>query len=140
MKKYLAFFLIFGIGKSYAQADTAVIVHKDPRIDLLVKKQMQINEETTRDSRRNIPGFRIQVINSIDRNLVFAAKTKIYQLYPDLKSYLIYQSPNYKLKVGNFRTEEEAGPYLEQISKLFPTGVYTVRDIIDVKPDGSQPE
>jgi hypothetical protein len=136
MKRFFVFFLLFEAGKAFPQADSAtVILRKDPRIDLLVKKQMQINEETTRESRRNIPGFRIQVVNSIDRNQVFAAKSKIYQQYPDLKSYLIYQSPNYKLRVGNFKTEEEAGPYLEQISKLFPTGVYIVRDIIDVKPD-----
>jgi hypothetical protein len=136
MKKILLLCLIFMAQRNFAQTDsTGIAVHKDPRVDLLIKKQMQINEETTRDSRRNIPGFRIQVINSSDRNQVFAVKTKIYQLYPDLKSYLIYQSPYYKLKVGNFKTEEEAAPYLEQISKLFPSGVYTVRDIIDVKPD-----
>jgi hypothetical protein len=136
MKKILLLCSIFMAQRNFAQTDsTGIAVHKDPRVDLLIKKQMQINEETTRDSRRNIPGFRIQVINSSDRNQVFAVKTKIYQLYPDLKSYLIYQSPYYKLKVGNFKTEEEAAPYLEQISKLFPSGVYTVRDIIDVKPD-----
>ena len=136
MKKILLLCLIFMAQRNFAQTDsTGIAVHKDPRVDLLIKKQMQINEETTRDSRRNIPGFRIQVFNSSDRNQVFAVKTKIYQLYPDLKSYLIYQSPYYKLKVGNFKTEEEAAPYLEQISKLFPSGVYTVRDIIDVKPD-----
>ena len=28
----------------------SVIVHKDPRIDLLVKKQIQINEETSREA------------------------------------------------------------------------------------------
>ena len=136
MKKFFVVFLLFGTGKGFAQSDSAsVVIRKDPRIDLLIKKQMQINEETTKDSRRNIPGFRILVINSIDRNQVFSVKTRIYQEYPDLKSYLIYQSPNYKLKVGNFKTEEEAAPLLEQLSKLFPTGVYIIRDIIEVKPD-----
>jgi hypothetical protein len=136
MKKILLFCLLFIAQRIFGQTDSASItVRKDPRVDLLIKKQMQINEETTRDSRRNIPGFRIQVINSSDRNQVFAVKTRIYQLYPDLKSYLIYQSPYYKLKVGNFKSEEEAAPYLEQISKLYPSGVYTVHDIIDVRPD-----
>src|SRR5437763_1797800 len=52
------------------------LIHKDPRIDSLIKKQIQINELTTRDSRRNIPGYRIQVAKSNDRNQVFAIKTK----------------------------------------------------------------
>ena len=131
---FLFFFLL--AGRLMAQSDTStVILQKDPRVDLLVKKQIQINEETTRDSRRNIPGFRIQVINSSDRNRVFAVKTKVYQQYPELKPYLMYQPPNYKLKLGNFRTAEEAQPYLDQLTKLFPTGVYIIHDIIEVKPD-----
>ena len=111
------------------------LIYRDPRVDSLIKKQIQINEETTRDSRRNIPGFRIQVASSNDRNLVFNIKTKIYQLYPELKPYLIYQPPNYKLKVGNFKTPEEADPYLQKLMQNFPSGVYLVPDIIEVKPD-----
>ena len=111
------------------------LIYRDPRVDSLIKKQIQINEVTTRDSRRNIPGFRIQVASSNDRNLVFNIKTKIYQLYPELKPYLIYQPPNYKLKVGNFKTPEEAEPYLQKLSQDFPSGVYLVHDIIEVKPD-----
>src|SRR6478735_3948569 len=119
-------------GAAYAQ-DT--LIHKDPRIDSLIKKQIQINEVTTRDSRRNIPGYRIQVANSNDRNQVFAIKTRIYQLYPELKPYLSYQPPNYKLKVGNFKTPEEAEEYLQKLTRDFPSDVYLVHDTIEVKPD-----
>ena len=121
-------------GVAYAQ-DSLVMITVDPRVDSLMKKQIQINEVTTRDSRRNIPGYRIQVANSNDRNQVFAIKTKIYQMYPELKPYLIYQPPNYKLKVGNFKTPEEAEPYLQKLTQNFPSGVYIIHDIIEVKPD-----
>jgi len=136
VKNISLIFLLLFAGKLLAQPDTnSVLLQKDPRIDLLIRKQIQINEETTRDSRRNIPGFRIQVINSSDRNKVFAVKTKVYQQYPELKPYLMYQPPNYKLKLGNFKTAEEAQPYVDQLTKLFPTGVYVIHDIIEVKPD-----
>jgi hypothetical protein len=123
--------------KATAQVDSTsgVVVHKDPRIDLLVKKQIDINEETTRDTRRTMSGYRIQVINSNDRNKVFAVKAKIYQSYPELKPYLMYQPPFYKLKVGNFKTKEEAEEYRKELSREYPTGLYIVRDIIEVKPD-----
>jgi hypothetical protein len=122
--------------RALAQVDSGtVIVHKDPRIDDLVRKQIQINEETTRESRRNIPGFRIQVINSTDRNKVFAAKTRIYQEFPDLKPYLLYQAPNYKLRVGNFRTQEEAEDFEKQLARLFPSGLFIIRDVIEVSPN-----
>jgi hypothetical protein len=116
------------------QADSGgVAVVKDPRIDQLVRKQIAINEETTRESRRNVPGFRIQVINSPDRSKVFVAKGKIYQEFPDMKPYLMYQAPNYKLKVGNFKTQEEAEDAVKQLSRLFPSGLYIIRDIIEIK-------
>jgi hypothetical protein len=136
MKKFFFIGLLFLGSKLLAQTDSSsVLIQKDPRVDLLIKKQMEINELTTRDSRRNIPGYRIEVINSPDRNKVFAAKTRIYQQYPELKPYIMYQAPNYKLKVGNFRTPDEAEPYINQLSKLFPSGVYVVHDIIEIKLD-----
>jgi hypothetical protein len=131
MKIFLILLLLYN-GIAYAQDS---LIYRDPRVDSLIKKQIQINEITTRDSRRNIPGYRIQVANSVDRNQVFAIKTKIYQSYPELKPYLIYQPPNYKLKVGNFKTPEEAEPYLQKLTQDFPSGVYLVHDVIEVKLD-----
>jgi SPOR domain len=130
--KFLLMLAFLYNGVLYAQDS---LIYRDPRVDSLIKKQIQINEVTTRDSRRNIPGYRIQVANSTDRNQVFAIKTKIYQVYPELKPYLIYQPPNYKLKVGNFRTPEEAEPYLQKLTQDFQSGVFLVHDIIEVKPD-----
>ena len=126
----------FSLG-AFAQADStsSIVIHKDPRIDALVKKQAQVNEETTRDARRNMPGFRIQVINTSDRNAAISAKTKVYQLYPELKAYLLYQSPYFRLRVGNFRDKEEADDYLKALSKQFSGNVFLVRDIVEVKPE-----
>ncbi|QEC40397.1 SPOR domain-containing protein [Pseudobacter ginsenosidimutans] len=119
-----------------AQTDTGtVVVHKDPRIELLVKKQIEINEFTTRNARRSAPGFRIQVVSTNDRNKAFTAKSTIYQQFPELKAYLLYQSPFYKLKVGNFLKREDAEEYLTAIKQYFPTGVYIVRDVIEVNPE-----
>jgi len=115
-----------------AQTDStsSIVIHKDPRLDLLIKKQTQINEVTTRDARRNIAGYRLQVINTSDRN---SAKTKIYQLYPELKAYLLYQAPYFRLRVGNFKDKEEAEEYRKSLSKEFPNSVFLVRDIIEIK-------
>ena len=136
MKKVLILVLIFCADRSFAQTDSGVVVvHKDPRVDLLIKKQIQINDITTRDSRRNVAGFRILVISSNDRNKVFSAKAKIYQQYPELKPYILYLPPNYKLKVGNFKTQEEAQPYFDRLLKMYPTGVYIIHDVIEVKPE-----
>ena len=119
----------------FAQADTAtVIVKKDPRLDLLVKKHIEANEVITRDLRRSAAGYRILVINTTDRAKATEAKTTMYQAFPELKSYLLFQSPKFHLKVGNFRDRAEAEVYLESIKQTFPSGVYIVRDTIEVDP------
>jgi hypothetical protein len=133
-------FLVLGIitaSIAYAQDSSSVVIKKDARIDLLIKKQAQINEETTRDARSTMPGFRIQVINTHDRNKAIAAKTKVYQLYPELKPYLKYQAPSFRLNVGNFRTRQEADEYTKKLAKHFQNNVFIVRDIIEVKPERS---
>ncbi|HLY71993.1 MAG TPA: hypothetical protein VKR53_19800 [Puia sp.] len=134
MKKILITICCLFATKLFAQANS-VVVHKDPRVDSLINKQIQINEETTRDSRRNVPGYRILVITSNDRNKVFNVKAQIYQQYPELQPYIMYQPPNYKLKLGNFKTPEEAQLYSDKLIKLYPTGVYIIHDVIEVKPD-----
>ena len=118
------------------QIDTnSVIVHKDPRIDLLVKKQIQINEETSREARRISKGYRLLVINTIKRDETTAAKTKVYTFFPELKSYLLYQTPYFKLKVGNFKDRKEAEDYRERLQKYFPKGVFIMNDTIELKLD-----
>lgn len=134
MKKILLFTVLLASLNAGAQTDSGlVVVRKDPRVALLVKKQAQINEQTTRSSRRNVPGYRIQILNTIDRNAALDAKTKAYQLYPELKAYLIYQAPYYRIRVGNFKTKGEADEYIKDLSRNFDNNVYMVRDVIEVK-------
>ncbi|MBL7750770.1 MAG: SPOR domain-containing protein [Chitinophagaceae bacterium] len=110
-----------------------VIVHKDPRLDVLIKKQIQINEETTREARKNIKGYRLLVINTNNREEALAAKTKVYTYFPELRPYLIWQSPFFKLKVGNFRDRKDADEYRKKMAAYFPKGVFIINDIIEVK-------
>lgn len=122
---------------STAVPQDSVIVHKDPRVDLLVNKQIEINEFTTRASRRSAPGYRVLVISSTDRKKVIEAKTRMYREFPELKVYMMYQSPFFRLKVGNFKEREEAEQYLANIQRIYPTGVYVVTDTIEVRPEAN---
>lgn len=121
----------------FLQDSTSVILRKDPRIDMLVKKQIELNEYNTREARRYVQGYRILIINSNNRNLANDAKARLYTKFPELKSYLIYQSPNFKLKAGNFRESRDAEAYLKRIKTLFPGNIFVIRDMIEVNPDKS---
>lgn len=132
----LLIILLTGYVAALAQTDSGTVaVHKDPRVDLLVNKQIEINEVTTRQSRRNAPGFRILVISSNSRNKVTEVKTVIYREFPELKAYMMYQAPFFRLKVGNFKERTEAESYLPLIESLIKTKVYVVPDTIEVRPE-----
>jgi len=116
-------------------ADTNyVVIHKDPRVDLLIKKQAQINEETSRAGRRTDKGFRLLLISTSSRDEALSAKTKVYTYFPELKAYLWHQSPYYKVKAGNFKDRKEAEAYQKKLNVYFPKGVFIMNDIIEVKP------
>ena len=135
------FALIFVLAGFIAQAQTvsvdtsSVIVHKDQRLDVMVKKQAEINLALKKANARTMKGFRLLVINTNKRDDAIAAKSKIYQSFPELKSYLIYQSPYFKLKAGNFKTRDEALQYQKFLSPYFPKGVFVIMDIIEVTPE-----
>jgi len=139
MKPLLVFLLSFSSHLSFSQQtaidSSSVVIHKDQRIDLLIKKQSEINEVTTRDARRVAKGFRLLVMNTNKRDEAISAKTRLYQYFPELKSYLIYQSPYYKLKAGNFKERKDADAYQKKLSAFFPKGVFVMNDLIEVKPD-----
>ena len=117
--------------------NSKVSVQKDNRIDLLIKKQIQVNEETSRQSRRQDKGFRLLVISTTLREEALAAKTKVYTYFPELKAYLFHQSPYYRVKAGNFKERKEAEQYQRRLELLFPKGVFIINDIIEVKLKGA---
>ena len=117
-----------------------VVVHKDPRIELLMTKQAEINEVTSRDSRKTGKGFRLMIISTNNRDEAIAAKTKIYTYFPELKAYLWHQSPYYKVKAGNFKDRKEAEIYQERLNTYFPKGVFIMNDIVELKLEKSKEE
>ena len=143
-----AFGIVFFAACSLAQDTTlkvmdtssSVVIHKDQRVDMLIRKQIEINEETSRDARRIARGFRLLVVNTNKRDEALTAKTKVYTYFPELKPYLIYQSPYYKLKVGNFKERKDAEAYQKKLNDFFPKGVFVINDIIEVKLDTDPPD
>jgi hypothetical protein len=143
MKKMFLLAAVFSALNCLSQDTTGVdtntvLVHKDPRIDLLVTKQAQINEETSRDSRKTAKGFRLMIISTNNRDEAISAKAKVYTYFPELKAYLWHQSPYYKVKAGNFKDRKEAEAYQKRLNVYFSNGVFIMNDIVEVKPEKTE--
>lgn len=114
-----------------SNTEGGVKVVKDSRLDLLVKKQIYINTLAI----RNQPGFRVQVISTNKRNEANDIKAKVMQLYPDYRTYLDYQPPYFKVRIGDFKSREEATELREKLSDNFPGGIFVVPAIINLSPE-----
>lgn len=77
-------------------------------------------------------GFRIQIMYTDVRDEVYKSKGAMYKEFPDLSSYVEYEQPYYKLRVGDFKSRLEATYYLQQVVTLYP-GAFIVRDKIKIK-------
>jgi len=112
----------------FAQAD----IVKDPRIDLLVAKQHELNKKAYIENNRTASGFRILVVNTNDRNKAMDVKSTLMREFPDHKTYLIYQSPYFKIQIGNFRDRNDANSLLNLVKRIYSTGVFVVPSVIEV--------
>jgi len=130
MKKILFLTLMFPIFV-FSQSDTTfntkgeIISINQKGVDKLVSKYKQILKKTG-----GVEGWRIQLIFKDQKEEILPYQIKFTNLYPDIPVQIAFDSPNYKLTVGNFRTRNEALKIKHQISKNFP-GAYPVPIIID---------
>lgn len=113
----------------------SVILNKDHRLDILTAKQVQINKRTAMMTSSGLyRGYRIQVISTNKRDLAFKIKAELLARFPDQKSYAMFQSPYFKVRIGNFIRKEEAERLRKQLMKFYPQGVYVVEDAIEYTP------
>lgn len=142
MKELLLIISLFTISVFIAKAQepgkdsfATVIVHKDPRFDQLAAKQAEINKYAYMSTSHFVRGFRIQAANTQNRDEANAVKAELLRRFPDQKSYLLYQAPNFRVRIGNFLTQKDASQLRKMISALYPDkGVYIVPDIVEHIP------
>lgn len=132
MKKSLIYFALFifvsCMTEIYAQSEN-ITIQADSRVNELIDRHIRLNQVANK-----IPGFRIQLFISsgnFSRQNAITEKTKFETNFPNDPSYLIFNTPNYILRVGNFRTRLEAEAYRQKILSIYPEA-YIVRDEIEI--------
>ncbi|MEO5781926.1 MAG: SPOR domain-containing protein [Ginsengibacter sp.] len=140
MKKLIFSILCLTALRSFGQTDSVntipVIIHKDFRLDILARKEAELNLAAIKAAARTGMGYRLQVLSTNDRALAMKTRTELLQKYPDQKVYMFYQAPYVKLTFGNFTTKQEAELYKNQISRMLGgASVYTLSQRIEIKPE-----
>ncbi len=127
MNRLLFLVLFFFSHQALAQTKGEVIVVKNPLIDSLIAKRIELNKvkptTTNPGSSAVFPsmGYRVQIYYGSDRREVFAEQNRFKASYPKLNTYITYKEPNYYLRVGDYRTRLEAQNFLTELRPNYPT-------------------
>ena len=124
----------------HAQFAKSPHVARDPRLDKLVDKQIELNKEALKSRVIIEQGFRILVIATNKRDIAIKAKSILLKKFPDQKSYLYYQSPNFKVFFGNYRTEKEAEEMRNKLQEHFKNTPLIVPSTVEVKGEKTDNE
>ena len=94
-----------------------VVVRQSPAVRSALNKQVAANAGKT------INGFRIRLFfasNRTARDESSSVIRRFNDMYPHVRAYRTYASPNFKVTVGNCRTRLEAEAFLRRIKGDFP--------------------
>jgi hypothetical protein len=73
-------------------------------------------------------GYRVQLYNG-SRKEAQTVKTQFSTAFPQLNTYLTYQSPEYKVQVGDCRNEWEAERLRNDILSAYPAAIVVKAEI-----------
>lgn len=119
----------------------AVMVSKDPRIDVFGEKMYAYNVALAKNIRSG-KGYRLMLLSTSDRNAAINLRSKLLQQYPEHKVYMAFQSPFIKLKMGNFVEKADAEKLKKQLlaQKLVTGNIYILPETIEIKPEPEEEE
>ncbi len=125
-------FLLFFLGISlaaFSQPMGRVEVVADPRLE---KMEQSFIKNNKRDQEND--GFRIQVSQATERAGILKMQADLTKKYPEMKWYVEFQQPYFRLRAGDFRNRFEALGSVALLKKEFPQA-YLVADRVDLLLD-----
>jgi hypothetical protein len=133
MKWYYFLLLFFCVAVSPVAAQKTVLgsgnieIFQDNKITKLADQYRKINKYHF-----SMDGYRVQVYFESGNNskkLANDAATQFMANYPEMKAYVSFRQPYYRVRVGNFRTIIEAVGFQKQIQAEYP-GAFPVKEKI----------
>ncbi|MCO5935663.1 SPOR domain-containing protein [Mucilaginibacter sp. RB4R14] len=121
--KYCFFLMLllatFGVSAQTTRGKVQVVA--PPFFDTLLAKRATLNKSgggTTGYS--SSYGYRVQIYSGSNRSSAFNAQAKFNKEFPEMRTYIVYKEPNFKVRAGDFRSRIEAERMKEQLKPWFP--------------------
>ncbi len=131
-----------------SNSDSIVFIIQPKEMDARIAPTFESNIESKKSTTDNqqkingktrVGGYRIQVFSDNNAHTAKSeAQTKasnISSRFPQYRTYIVYNSPYWRLKVGDFLSEEEAYEAIQELKRAFPAygkEMRIVRDWVSV--------
>ncbi|WP_342647180.1 SPOR domain-containing protein [Mucilaginibacter sp. CSA2-8R] len=125
--------LLIDTGKTQAQTRGKLEIIKDSRIDTLIARRSAIGKNGGKAAGSGISsyGYRVQFFSGANRKDAFSAQNRFQRMHPELRTYINYKEPNFKIKGGDFRSRLEATKLVEELKGLF-SPLYIISERINM--------
>ncbi|WP_321368145.1 SPOR domain-containing protein [uncultured Draconibacterium sp.] len=103
-------------------------VNRDARLDKMLKWHIEKNQK-----REGMDGYRVEIFfsSSLDaKEQALNTKTEFLTNYPEFPVHIKFVAPNFRVRVGDFRTKNEALKLYKQVQKDYPAA-FIVPDVIE---------
>ena len=127
MKFILLILFSFCLFDADAQMDTIKSGNLTIIQDTAVTKLLNVKISPLKP--KTMKGFRLQLVSSANRTEVINMKVSFMKAYPNVRAYLTYNQPYFKLRVGDFQERTDANGFMDQIYSQFPG--FIVEDVIN---------
>ncbi|MFI3331995.1 MAG: hypothetical protein SNI51_06110 [Rikenellaceae bacterium] len=104
-------------------------------------KDALLKIEASRKYSSQVNGYRVGIFFDNGQNArsnALEARSKFKENFPGEPIYMLYESPYYKVSVGNCLTEEEAIILFERVKGVFPNA-YVMREMLKLNSFIQQP-
>lgn len=132
MKKILLIGLLLSIVRiANAQTDTlegSITINADKKVNEYIEQRKRERQEDSLTK-----GYRIQIVITDKRADAKDAKEKFTNMFPKCPAYLLFDSPHFKVRVGDFKNKIEAQALLFKLIEEYPT-LFLVEDKINPPP------
>ncbi len=101
------------------EGEGEIAIFQDIRINDLIYNHIEQNKR-----KGGFPGYRIRIsskLGSSAREESQSAKARFYELFPEIPIYREYDSPYFKVYVGDFRSKIDALADFKRIERYFPS-------------------
>ena len=74
-------------------------------------------------------GYRVQIYNGQDRNKALSVKMDFMKKFPAVHTYIVYTSPSFRVKVGDYRIRKEAEQMLKEVNAVYHPSMIVPDDV-----------